>query len=253
MSDMISSGEQLQQQRFQSMMQQPSVGGYGGARAPHLSRSEIDALTRKTIALDAFVPDAAVSKRHAHTYASAYNPATGGEDKMLANLITQTHDTKGVEHDFEDLVALWHTTARKSNFANRVSDAYLFLLENAFIARAGRLPSASSDKQTISELDSGLRNALVKMQVDKGSAFSNAEKQTMFDALGVLGLIVQASSGVAGNRVNKGLVAEARAEANHELNAFGTSATDLGGLANLLQQRFTTAVLLNYQTVMALR
>ncbi len=114
MSDMISSGEQLQQQRFQSMMQQPSVGGYGGARAPHLSRSEIDALTRKTIALDAFVPDAAVSKRHAHTYASAYNPATGGEDKMLADLITQTHDTKGVEHDFEDLVALWRRRTTNS-------------------------------------------------------------------------------------------------------------------------------------------
>jgi len=48
MSDLISSGEQLQQQRFQSMMPNPSGGGYGGGGAPHYRRSEIDALSRKT-------------------------------------------------------------------------------------------------------------------------------------------------------------------------------------------------------------
>lgn len=252
MSDMITSGEQLQQQRFQSMMQQPSAGGYGGGGAPHFSRSEIDALSRKTLALDAFVPDAAVSQRHAHTYASAYNPETGGEDKMLADWISQTHDTKGVERDFGDLIKLWHTIAKKNNFGNRVSDGYVFLLENAFIVSSGRLPSDPPDKRMLSELGYGLQNLFVTMQMKRGHAYTNAEKQNMFDGLGVLGLIVQASSGVAGKHVDKNLAAEARAEANHQLATFG-GATDLGSLADALNDRATKAVLLNYQTVMALR
>ncbi len=100
MSDMITSGKQLQQQRFQSMMQQPPGGGYGGDGAAHYSHSEIDELARKTQTLDAFLSDAAVSKKHAHTFASAYNPETGGEDKMLADWISQTHDTKGRRERF---------------------------------------------------------------------------------------------------------------------------------------------------------
>lgn len=252
MSDMITSGEQLQQQRFQSMMQQPAGGGYGGGGAPHFSRSEIDALARKTQALDSFVPDAAVSKTHAHTYASAYNPGTGGEDKMLADWISQTHDTRGVEHNFEDLIALWHARAKRSNFGNRVSEAYLFLYENAFIVRSARLPSDPPDKRTLSELGYGLQNLFVTMQMKQGHAYTNAEKQNMFDGLGVMGLIVQASSGVAGNHVDKDMAAEARAAANGELASFG-SPPDISSLADTLVHQATRAVLLNYQTVMALR
>ncbi len=253
MSDMITSGEQLQQQRFQSMMQNPSGAEHGGGAAPHFSRSEIDALSRKTQALDAFVPDASLLKAQAHAYAKAYKPETGGEDQMLAGLIAQSHDTKGVERDYEDFVTLWHTLARKKNYGNRVSEAYLFLLNEAFIVRSRRLPSAFPDRQTISELGSGLQNSFVVMQVNGGHAWSNAEKQNTFDGLGVLGLVLGASSGVLGNHVDKDLAAEARAEANHLLATFGNSATDFGSLADGLQHRYTRAVLLNYQTVMALR
>ncbi len=253
MSDMITSGEQLQQQRFQSMMQQPPGGGYGGGGAPHYSRSEIDALARKTKVLDAFVPDASLVKTQAHAYAAAYKPETGGEDKMLAGLIAESHDTKGVERDYEDFVALWHTVAHKKNYGNRVSEAYLFLLNEAFIVRSGRSPSALPDRQTVSRLGYGLQNSFVLMQANRGRAWSNAEKQNTFNGLGVLGIILAASSGLAGNHVDQDLVDEARTEANHLLAAFGTSATDFGSLADSLQHRATRTVLLNYQTVMALR
>ncbi len=250
MSDLITSGDDMQQQRFRYMMQNPGSFGNGGAAAnsgpPPLSRGDMAALSQKVGTLGALEPDPAGSKTLAKEFAGRYGHDSATRAKY--------------ERLFASLIESWHRSARQVGqggaHGTHLAGAYLYLFEIAYSA-SNPSSAATLTGENVRSIVSDVANVSAAQQLQLGHALDNREKQRTYDTLGMVGVAMELSREKAVSRHDAVLAEKVRTQGNAVLShLFGVSgdasrASVLAAL-NAAGVRVSMPLVARYREVLAL-